>query len=82
MDILTNISGYYQNNFKVRVYILTCKNLAAVDNYVDLKSRLAGDKALSSADPFPVIKIGNGENDLKTKRVKTYDDREKNVSAE
>ena len=77
LKILTNPAFDY----KIRVYILTCQNLSAVDNYVDLKSRLAGDKALSSADPYPVLMIGNGENDLKTKKVKRLDDRDKNMSA-
>ena len=43
---------------------MNCQNLSAVDNYVELKDRLAGNMALSSADPYLVIKIGSGENDL------------------
>ena len=37
--------------------------------------------ALSSADPYPVIKIGSGEIDLRTKKVKRLDDREKSLKA-
>jgi len=42
----------------VRVYIISCQNLAAVDSFVEWNNRLAGDSALSSANPYPVIKIG------------------------
>ena len=72
LKTITNPSG----DFKIRVYILTCQNLCAVDNFVGggIANRLAGDYALSSADPYPMVKIGNGENDSRTKKVKKYDD--------
>jgi len=72
-----NLLTDQRQDFKIRIYILTCQNLAAVDSYVDFKSKLAGDQALCSADPFPVIKIGQGENDTVTKKVKLLNDREK-----
>ena len=53
-----------RTSFKVRVYLLTCQNLSALDSYLDLKSKLAGLKALCSADPFPVIIVGDGKNDI------------------
>ena len=46
-----------------------------------MKSRLAGESAFSSADPYPVVKIGSGEADPRTKKVKRLDDREKNLKA-
>ena len=64
------------SDYKVRVYLLTCQNLSAVDNFVkDNKNWLAGNVALSSANPYPIIKIGSGENDPITKRVKIHGDR-------
>jgi len=33
--------------------------------------------ALCSADPYPVIIVGNGENDLKTRKTKKIDERDK-----
>ncbi len=56
-NLITN-----RSHFKIRVYLLTCQNLSAIDSYVDLKSRLAGMHALCSADPFPVIIVGDGVN--------------------
>jgi hypothetical protein len=52
-----------RTTFKIRVYLLTCQNLTAIDSFLDLKSKLAGLKALCSADPFPVIIVGDGKND-------------------
>lgn len=50
-------------------------NLCAVDNCVGggVSNVLAGDYALSSADPYLVVKIGNGENDPRTKKLKKFD---------
>jgi hypothetical protein len=45
---------------KVRVYVLCCQNLAAVDSYVDTKSFLAGERALCSADPYISIRVCGG----------------------
>lgn len=41
-----------------------------------MKSRLAGMTALSSANPYPVIKVGDGLNDEKARLVKSQNDRE------
>ena len=65
-----------QNDFKVRMYILTCQNLAAVDSYVELKNMLAGDKAQCSAFPYPYITIGNGEKQDQVNSVKVANDRD------
>ena len=48
--------------YKVRVYLLSCQNLSATDSAVSFAGKLAGVKALSSADPYPVITIGSGIN--------------------
>lgn len=49
-----------KQEFKVRIYLISCQNLAAVDSFVEWNNRLAGDGALSSANPYPVIKLGQG----------------------
>jgi len=56
MDWLIN----NKTSYKVRVYLLTCQNLSAIDSSIEIKSRLAGMQALCSADPFPVIMVGDG----------------------
>jgi len=39
----------------MRIFIKGCQNLTAVDNKVrDFRNKLAGDVALSSADPYLV----------------------------
>lgn len=68
-----------KQNFKVRVYLLTCQNLSAIDSYLDLKSKLAGLQALCSADPFPVIIVGDGKNDTQEQKVKYINERDKEV---
>ena len=40
-----------------------------------MRDRLAGNQAISSADPYLVIKIGSGENDLRKKKKKKEGDR-------
>jgi len=67
-------------SFKVRVYLLTCQNLSAVESSIDLKSRLAGMMALCSADPYPVLVVGDGINDVHSQRVKYITERDKEVS--
>lgn len=67
-------------SFKVRVYLLTCQNLSAVESSIDLKSRLAGMMALCSADPYPVLVVGDGHNDVHSHRVKYITERDKEVS--
>ena len=52
--------------YKIRVYLVTAQNLTATGTVIDLKSRLAGMTALSSANPYPVITIGEGKNDTET----------------
>ena len=48
---------------KVRLTLLRAVELAAQSNETDLKRRLAGYKALSSANPYPFLMIGDGKND-------------------
>ena len=63
-----------QNHFKIRVYILSCQNLSAMNSVIDIKSRLAGMNAMCTANPYPVITIGDGENS--NKMFKKKNDRE------
>jgi hypothetical protein len=44
--------------------------LTATGTVIDMKSRLAGMTALSTANPFPVIKVGDGIWSEETKNVK------------
>jgi len=48
-----------QGNYKVRVYVVTAQNLTATGVSLDLKSRLAGMTALSQANPYPELLIGD-----------------------
>lgn len=52
-----------KTNYRVRVYIISCQNLSAMSSVIDLKSRLAGMTALCTANPYPVITVGDGNND-------------------
>ena len=47
----------------VRVSLLRALNLAAQANQTDMKRRLAGYTAYSSADPYPYLLVGDGRND-------------------
>ena len=45
-------------DYTMRVFVRSCQNLAAVDNRViNIRNKLAGDVALSSADPFLFMSI-------------------------
>ena len=48
-------------NLKVRVYLISAQNLTATGTKIDLKSRLAGMTALTTATPYPVIKVGDSK---------------------
>lgn len=73
--LLSNVT-----HFKVRLYLLTCQNLSAIDSHIELKSKLAGLKALCSADPFPVISVGDGVNNQAEQKVKYINERDREVS--
>ena len=49
-------------SFKVRLYLINCQNLSAMGSVIDLKSRLAGMTAMCTANPYPVVKVGDGIN--------------------
>jgi len=52
-------------DYMVRIFIKGCQNLSAADNRVnDIRNKLAGDKALSSADPFLMMRIMGEEENL------------------
>jgi hypothetical protein len=63
--------------YKIRVYLLSAQNLTATGTVIDWKSRLAGMTALCTANPYPVIQIGDGINDEETRRIKYQNEREK-----
>lgn len=49
--------------YTLRVFVRSCQNLAAVDNRVNnYRNWIAGDKALSSADPYLTMRIVGDEN--------------------
>ena len=51
--------------------------MTAADSSVELKSKLAGMQALCSADPYPVIIIGEGDKSSAGEgKVKQSNDRE------
>jgi hypothetical protein len=53
--------------------------LSAVDSFVEWNNRLAGDSALSSANPYPVIMVGKGVSTDNKKHVKYIDEKNKPV---
>ena len=45
--------------YRARVYILSCSNLTAVENYSDdFKTYIGGYRGLSKANPYPVVSVG------------------------
>jgi hypothetical protein len=53
--------------------------LASVDNSISYTGFLAGKQSLSSADPFPVVKIGKGVNDPFMKTTKIINESDKAI---
>jgi hypothetical protein len=45
--------------FKIRVYLITAQNLSAMSSVIDFKSRMAGMTAMCTANPYPVIQVGD-----------------------
>lgn len=57
---------------KVRFYVLRALNLAAQANAIELKYELGGYNAMSTANSYPVVSVGDARNDVNsgvTKRV-------------
>ena len=50
------------NAYKIRIYLLRGLNLSAQADATELRDRLAGLDAFCSANSFPIIVVGNGEN--------------------
>jgi hypothetical protein len=61
------------------VYLLTAQNLSATDSSTDVKTWLAGLRALCSVNSYPIIIVGNGKNDTMQHKIKYISDREKHV---
>lgn len=79
MEVLKKDS---KTNYRVRVYIISCQNLSAMSSEIDLKSRLAGMTALCTANPYPVITVGDGNNDNEERLIKKYDGYERSIDDE
>lgn len=70
------------DRFKVRVYLVSAQNLSAMNSVIDLKSKLAGMTALCTANPYPVIKVGDGVNNIQRRLIKQVNDRDKAMEGE
>ena len=53
-----------------------------MSNVIDLKSYLAGMTALCTASPYPVISVGDGNNNNESHMQKKIDDRERAFDGE
>lgn len=71
-----------EEKFRVRVYLVTAQNLTASGVVFDLKSLLAGVTGLSTANPYPVISVGDGVNNNERRILKKHNDREKVIKGE
>ena len=56
--------------------------MTATGTKIDEKSRLAGMTALCSANPYPVITIGDGENNPETRTTKCINERDNSMDGE
>ena len=59
---------------KVRFYVLRALNLAAQTDAIQLKYNLGGYNAMSSADTFPVVQVGDAENNVNSGVTKKASD--------
>lgn len=59
---------------KLRYYVLRGLSLAAQSNAIETKFALGGYQALSSADPYPGLSIGDGKNDINSGVSKSVTD--------
>ena len=57
-------------HFKIRVYLISAQNLSAMNSVIDFKSRMAGMTAMCTANPYPVLQIGDGNQDKNSVLVK------------
>jgi hypothetical protein len=78
LDILNKDTG----NYKVRVYLISASNLTATGVVIDWKSRLAGMTALCTANPYCVLKCGDGFNNPETRNVKVMNERDNSFKNE
>lgn len=49
---------------------------------IDLKSRLAGATALSNANPYPILTVGDGKNDVDKRILKSQNERDDSMDGE
>lgn len=59
---------------------MTAQNLSATGTVIDVKSKLAGMTAKSSANPYPVVLINTGEDESKITRI--YNDKDSYIENE
>jgi hypothetical protein len=78
MDILNND----RQSYKIRVYLISAQNLTASGVMIDLKSRLAGATALSSANPYPIVSVGDGINNSGRRILKSVNEREESMDGD
>ena len=75
-EYMQQLSDKSNTQYKVRIYLLSCQNLTAMNNVIDFKSLLAGMYALCSSNPYPMLKVGDGKNDPVARLVRNIDGRE------
>lgn len=78
MDVL----NHDRQSYRVRIYLISAQNLTASGVIIDLKSRLAGATALSSANPYPVITVGDGVNNPDRRIQKSVNERDQSMDGE
>ena len=70
-EYMTKMLKETKQFYRVRVYLLAGQNIPALNNVIDLKSRLAGMYALCSSNPYPVLQISDGipDENCKTRKL-------------
>ena len=54
--------AFAPQQMKIRLYLLEVQGLTAQQNVVNIKDVLAGYRAVSSANPYPEISVGDKQN--------------------
>jgi len=49
-----------KEKYKIRIYLLRCLNLGSQTNARDMVAAMAGLDAISSANPYPELIVGDG----------------------
>ena len=75
-EYLLDILRTYGLQYKVRLYLLSAQNISAVDNKIDLKSKLAGMSSMCTANPYPVVQIGDSSSKHTKSKIRMFDDKQ------